>query len=249
MPFVWEFLAGGFVGGGEQGLEVFQGELGVDADAALGEVDQGVDDVAVVETVLQLVLGLGEYVGEEIVEGPFAQAAAEFGGLEDVLELTHLGSDLGDIAGGLVELAELAAEVAHGLGGGFETLVDHLLRLLVEFLAAAEAFVDVGVEVLEGGGKLFGYLSQAGVLLGRHLTDLRLQERQGRIRLVVSAAAQEYERGRDYCKQNRGQEGQEPWICLGEQHGRIVVKQTDSVESVCLKARGMRHEARVSPKT
>ena len=108
---------------------------------------------------LSLVSGVGQDVGKEIFEGPFAEVAAELGGLEDVLEFFDVGADLLDVSGGFGELSELAFEVAEVFVSGGEAFDDGFLRLLGEVLGLGELVVDIGGEILEGFGELLVGLS------------------------------------------------------------------------------------------
>lgn len=143
------FLTLGGILGGEQVLEIGEGEFGVDGYGAFGEEDEGVNGGAGFEFVLSLVGRVGQDVGEEIFEGPFAEVAAEFGRLEDVLEFFDVGADVLDVAGGFGELSELSFEVAEVFVGGGESFDDGFLGLLGEVLRLGELVVDVGGEILE----------------------------------------------------------------------------------------------------
>ena len=96
-------------------LEARQGELGIDPDREIGHLDQGIDDPAVLERVLERVTALGQGLGQEILQRPFADLAAELGTAEDVLEPLDVGAKLEHLLIGALEFADLAVELVEGL--------------------------------------------------------------------------------------------------------------------------------------
>lgn len=124
-------LCAGVVGfGSEDGFEAWQGELGVDGDGVLGHEDEGIDDLAIFEGVLEAEASGWEDSRKQVAEGPFAKLAAEFGTGHDVLEAAEVGAEVDDFSGIAGELDELLIEAVEGFLLGAEVLGDVLMAFL-----------------------------------------------------------------------------------------------------------------------
>ncbi len=111
---------------GDDPLEVLERELGVNRHEVVADADDGVDRLTAAEAVLEGVVPAGQDVIEESFQHQFAEAAAEFGGAEDVLEAGDVTADGLDPLGAFGELTEALADVAENLGGFGDALADRL---------------------------------------------------------------------------------------------------------------------------
>jgi hypothetical protein len=92
------FCAGVIGVGSQDGLEAWQGELGVDGDGKFWHEDEGIDYPAIFECVLETEAVGGEDIGQKIAQGPFAKLTAELGIGEDILEAAEVRAKLDYLA-------------------------------------------------------------------------------------------------------------------------------------------------------
>ncbi len=83
---------------GETG-EVLHGKLAIDRNNAGRGVNGGVDNVAGFEVILEGESLRREVLLEEVGEDVFADGAAKFGGVEEVLKVFHGAANFGEFAG------------------------------------------------------------------------------------------------------------------------------------------------------
>src|SRR4029450_3018992 len=177
-------------------LEVVERELGVDRDEPL-DLDDRIDALAGVESVLELVGVRREAVAEKVAEEELAEAAASLRRPQGLLELLEVVGARQDLGIGLAQLAELEMDGARRLRRSLEAAVHGRGHRL-------QPAVDVGIAV-----------GQLASRLGAQVTQLRTKDAQ-------HAHAGHREAGREQDQENsrhghgptNGSEG------IGRQRGR-----------------------------
>ena len=117
------FSALGFVLGGNHAIVVFERELGVDRENfALVEIDDRVDNLAILEFVLKIIRADWQHIAEHCIKIVFAKNTALFRVLEDGLESFELVGNRFDVLIGFVDSGETSGDF-----GDSTLAVAHLL--------------------------------------------------------------------------------------------------------------------------
>ena len=98
---------------------------------------------------LERVAALGQGLGQEVLQRPLADLAAELGTAEDVLEPLDVGAELEHLLIGALELADLAIELVEGLLVRLEVLGQGVLADLQGALEGLGGPVLGGLEGFE----------------------------------------------------------------------------------------------------
>ena len=153
-------------------LKFSSGNLASTGTRLLAEPDDRVHCLAALEPVLQREVGGREDLGQEVAQEQFAEAAAQLGRAQDLLQARDVLAHVEDLLGGLVQAAQALAHFLDDLGRVVEPGVQVSRGLLELLRDLPELRIHLGGDLAELGVHLLGHLSELAVHLHRHLAQL-----------------------------------------------------------------------------
>ena len=162
-------------------FEILEREFGIHRDKIVAEPDNRVHDLSALEPVLQGEVGGRQDLCQEVAEEQLAQAAAQFGRAQDLLQARDVLAYLEDLLRCFRQSAQPLAYLGNHLGRVIQPrveisrgplkLIGDLVQLGVHLLHDMNKLVVDGVLALDHG---------VGELAAERL-DLLLEEREGRV--------------------------------------------------------------------